>query len=227
MSVMHIFVVITPKLLTAQIKLLSWLHLSGVSILSTYNYNQLIVARWCHMWYRTGSALTQVMARWLVAWHYLNQYKLLISGVLFTYWRSILQAVFKISVHKLSLKNILVKLLTNLPRANGLIAFFGNYSFQCFVYLHRNYISRWYPAKRALPVSKVCPMSLIREHYHKMYLKIPISKTRLKITFLTWYQDLQYGFGHKYKVSAWNSHKKYDFCNTQISREHFGELMKC
>ena len=25
--------------------------------------------------------------------------------------------------------------------------------------------------------------------------------------------------GYTYKVSAWNSHKNYDFCNTQISRE--------
>ena len=33
-------------------------------------------------------------------------------------------------------------------------------------------------------------------------------------------------FGHKYKVSAWNSHKNKDFCNTQISREYFGELAK-
>ena len=28
-------------------------------------------------------------------------------------------------------------------------------------------------------------------------------------------------FGHTYKVSAWNSHKKYNFCNTHISREYF------
>ena len=27
-----------------------------------------------------------------------------------------------------------------------------------------------------------------------------------------------------YKVSAWNSHKKYDFDNTQISRVYFAEL---
>ena len=33
-------------------------------------------------------------------------------------------------------------------------------------------------------------------------------------------------FGHTYKVSAWNSQKKYEFCNTQISREYFGELAK-
>ena len=33
-------------------------------------------------------------------------------------------------------------------------------------------------------------------------------------------------FGHTYKVLAWNSHKKYDFCNTQISREYLGELVK-
>ena len=29
-----------------------------------------------------------------------------------------------------------------------------------------------------------------------------------------------------YKVSAWNFHHKYNFCNTQISREYFGELVK-
>ena len=26
--------------------------------------------------------------------------------------------------------------------------------------------------------------------------------------------------------AAWNSHKKYDFCNTQISRKYLGELSK-
>ena len=31
---------------------------------------------------------------------------------------------------------------------------------------------------------------------------------------------------HRYKVSAWNSHKNYDFCNTQISREYIGGLAK-
>ena len=30
-------------------------------------------------------------------------------------------------------------------------------------------------------------------------------------------------FGHINKVSAWNAHRKCDFCNTQISREYFGE----
>ena len=34
------------------------------------------------------------------------------------------------------------------------------------------------------------------------------------------------GFGHTYKVSAWNSHHKYYLCNTQISRNFFGELAK-
>ena len=33
-------------------------------------------------------------------------------------------------------------------------------------------------------------------------------------------------FGHMYKVTAWNSHKKYNFGNTQISRENVGELAK-
>ena len=33
-------------------------------------------------------------------------------------------------------------------------------------------------------------------------------------------------FGHTYKVSAWNFHKKHDFCNTQISREYSEELAK-
>ena len=33
-------------------------------------------------------------------------------------------------------------------------------------------------------------------------------------------------FGHKYNVPAWNYDKKYDFCNTQISRGYFGELVK-
>ena len=36
----------------------------------------------------------------------------------------------------------------------------------------------------------------------------------------------KHGFGHTYEVSAWNSHKMYDFCNTQISREYLGELAK-
>ena len=36
----------------------------------------------------------------------------------------------------------------------------------------------------------------------------------------------KHGFGHTHKVSAWNFDKKYDFCNTQISREYFGELVK-
>ena len=36
----------------------------------------------------------------------------------------------------------------------------------------------------------------------------------------------KHGFGHTYKVSACNPHKKYDFCNTHISREYFGELAK-
>ena len=30
-----------------------------------------------------------------------------------------------------------------------------------------------------------------------------------------------------HKLSSWNSHKKYNFCNTQISREYFQELVKC
>ena len=29
-----------------------------------------------------------------------------------------------------------------------------------------------------------------------------------------------------HKVSTWNSHKKYDFCNSKILREYFGELVK-
>ena len=29
------------------------------------------------------------------------------------------------------------------------------------------------------------------------------------------------------KVSSWNSQTKYDFCNTQISREYLAELTKC
>ena len=33
-------------------------------------------------------------------------------------------------------------------------------------------------------------------------------------------------FGHTHKVSAWNSYKKFDFCNTQIAREYLGELAK-
>ena len=33
-------------------------------------------------------------------------------------------------------------------------------------------------------------------------------------------------YAENYKVSAWNSHKKYDFSNMQISREYFGELAK-
>ena len=36
----------------------------------------------------------------------------------------------------------------------------------------------------------------------------------------------KHGFGHTYKVSAWNSHENYDFCNTQISKEYLGELAK-
>ena len=36
----------------------------------------------------------------------------------------------------------------------------------------------------------------------------------------------KHGFGHRYKVSAWNSHK-YHFSNIQISREYFGEFTKC
>ena len=35
-----------------------------------------------------------------------------------------------------------------------------------------------------------------------------------------------HGFGHMYEVSAWNSHKKYDFWNTQILRECFEERVK-
>ena len=42
----------------------------------------------------------------------------------------------------------------------------------------------------------------------------------------TLYVCPKHGFGHTHKVSAWNFHKKYDFCNTQISREYLGELMK-
>ena len=34
------------------------------------------------------------------------------------------------------------------------------------------------------------------------------------------------GFGHTYKFSAWNSHKKHDFCNTHMSREYFEEHAK-
>ena len=33
-------------------------------------------------------------------------------------------------------------------------------------------------------------------------------------------------FGHTYKVSAWNSHKNDDLCNTQVSRKYHGELAK-
>ena len=36
----------------------------------------------------------------------------------------------------------------------------------------------------------------------------------------------KHGFGHTNKVSTWNAHRKCDFCNTQISREYFGELAK-
>ena len=32
----------------------------------------------------------------------------------------------------------------------------------------------------------------------------------------------KHGFGHTYNVSVWNSHKKYDFCNTKFT-EHILE----
>ena len=41
----------------------------------------------------------------------------------------------------------------------------------------------------------------------------------------TLYVYPKHGFGHTYKVPAWNS-QKYDFCNTQLSREYLGELAK-
>ena len=34
------------------------------------------------------------------------------------------------------------------------------------------------------------------------------------------------GFGQTYKVSDWNAHHKYYLCNTQISRDFYGELAK-
>ena len=46
-----------------------------------------------------------------------------------------------------------------------------------------------------------------------------------KTFYLLW--ALQFTEKYIYKVSARNSQKKYDFCNTQISREYFGELPKC
>ena len=35
---------------------------------------------------------------------------------------------------------------------------------------------------------------------------------------------IQLRFAKAWARTPWNSHKKYDFCNTQISREYFGEL---
>ena len=34
------------------------------------------------------------------------------------------------------------------------------------------------------------------------------------------------GFGHTYKVSAWNSHKTYDFCKTHNSGKYFEDVPK-
>ena len=53
-----------------------------------------------------------------------------------------------------------------------------------------------------------------------------IHNTRNHIYGETLYVCPKQGFGHTYKVSAWNSHHKYYLCNTQISREVFGELAK-
>ena len=40
------------------------------------------------------------------------------------------------------------------------------------------------------------------------------------------YMCPKHGFGHTYKISAGNSHKKYNISNIQILREYFGELAK-
>ena len=50
--------------------------------------------------------------------------------------------------------------------------------------------------------------------------------TMSEIIFMVRISSLNFLRGHTYKISAWNSHKKYDFWNPQISREYFGELAK-
>ena len=53
---------------------------------------------------------------------------------------------------------------------------------------------------------------------------ISLKYTMPEITFIV--RISSWNFVQTDKVSAWNSHKKYDFWNTQISRECFGELLK-
>ena len=59
--------------------------------------------------------------------------------------------------------------------------------------------------------------------------KISLRKyTMPEITFMviisSW--NFLHGFGYTYKISAWNSHNKYDYCNTRILWEYFRKLAK-
>ena len=82
---------------------------------------QLIAAWWHYMVTWIGSTLTQVMACCLMApSHNLNHYWLIINGVL-CHVRPISQEMLKMPIHRISLKNTLVKLLPHPLGANELM----------------------------------------------------------------------------------------------------------
>ena len=100
---------------------------------------------------------------------------------------------------------------------------------------------RWIPAQKASNAENV---SIWWRHHEPLFYTLvwcrmgykPLSKKRLVFNTQAGYQMIwsrsndktatKHGFGHAYKVSARNSHTKYDFSNIQISREHFGKLAK-